>query len=63
MREITASKLSKILEEHKRWIDTDKKEGEKDRIVGGMNVGNHLLYKIGREDKNELPKLWFRESI
>ena len=29
MREITAGELSKILKEHKRWCDTDKKEGEK----------------------------------
>ena len=29
MREITAGKLSKILKEHKRWCDTDGKEGEK----------------------------------
>ena len=29
MREITVSKLSKILEEHKRWCDTGKKEGKK----------------------------------
>ena len=29
MREITADELSKILKEHKRWRDTDEKEGEK----------------------------------
>ncbi len=29
MREISPEELSKILEEHKRWCDTDKKEGEK----------------------------------
>ncbi len=29
MREINASELSKILKEHKRWIDTDEDEGEK----------------------------------
>jgi len=28
MREITVSELSKILKEHKRWIDTDKKDGK-----------------------------------
>ena len=28
MREITTGELSKILEEHKRWIDTDEKEGQ-----------------------------------
>ena len=29
MREITAGKLSKILEEHERWLDTNGDEGEK----------------------------------
>jgi len=29
MREITASELSKILKEHKRWYDTDEDGGEK----------------------------------
>ena len=29
MRKITASKLSKILKEHKRWDGTDEVEGEK----------------------------------
>jgi hypothetical protein len=29
MREITARELSKILQEHKKWIDTDEEEGEK----------------------------------
>ena len=29
MREITVSKLSKILKEHERWCDTDEDEGEK----------------------------------
>ena len=28
MRKIAKSELSKILKEHKRWCDTDKKEGE-----------------------------------
>ncbi|MBT6047078.1 MAG: DUF4433 domain-containing protein [Candidatus Scalindua sp.] len=28
MREITTGELSKILKEHKRWIDTDEKEGQ-----------------------------------
>ena len=28
-RKINASELSKILKEHKRWIDTDEDEGEK----------------------------------
>ena len=28
MRKITAGKLSKILEEHERWCDTDGEEGE-----------------------------------
>jgi len=34
MREITASELSKILKEHERWCDTDKKEGEKADLSG-----------------------------
>ena len=32
MREITAGELSKILKEHKRWLDTDEDEGEKEEI-------------------------------
>ena len=32
MRKFTASKLSKILKEHKRWYDTDKKEGKRAKL-------------------------------
>ena len=34
MRKITASKLSKILEEHGIWIGTDKKEGKRAGLSG-----------------------------
>ena len=42
MREITVSELSKILEEHKRWLDTDKKEGEKADLSGANLSGADL---------------------
>jgi|TARA_B100001964_G_scaffold34526_1_gene36808 hypothetical protein len=32
MRHISAEELSKILKEHKRWIDTDREEGEKAKL-------------------------------
>jgi uncharacterized protein YjbI with pentapeptide repeats len=34
MSKITAGKLSKILKEHERWLDTDKKEGKKADLGG-----------------------------
>ena len=41
MREITVSELSKILEEHKKWRDTDEKEGEKaDLSHANLSVAN-----------------------
>ena len=38
MREITAGELSKILKEHKKWIDTEEKEGKR------ANLSNADLY-------------------
>jgi uncharacterized protein YjbI with pentapeptide repeats len=42
MRKFTASKLSKILKEHKRWHDTDKKEGKR-ADLSGAQLGNAKL--------------------
>jgi hypothetical protein len=42
MREITDGELNKILEEHERWIDTDKKEGEKADLNGAELIGAEL---------------------
>ena len=42
MRKITASELSKILEEHKRWLDTDKKEGKSANLIGANLIGADL---------------------
>jgi hypothetical protein len=38
MREINAGELSKTLKEHKRWLDTDEDEGEKEGIVGRKRI-------------------------
>ena len=42
MREITAGELCKILEEHERWCDTGKKEGEKADLSGANLSGADL---------------------
>ena len=42
-RKITASKLSKILKEHKRWID-DKEEGEQADLYKADLSGAKLIY-------------------
>ena len=49
MRRITAGELSKILKEHKKWIDTDTKEGKCANLSGAYLNGAKLrgAYLIG----------------
>ena len=68
MREITAGELSKIFEEHERWIDTDKKEGKRaDLSCAGLRLQEFLSLEWSRvnlvcrtilikETKNGSPK-------
>ncbi len=60
MREITVSKLSKILEEHKRWCDTDGDEGEKANLsfakLEHADLSNANLYRAN------LSGAWLREA-
>ena len=39
---ITAEDLSKILEEHKRWIETDRKQGQPCDLSGAILSGANL---------------------
>ena len=48
MRRITAGELSKILKEHKRWIDTDEKEGKR------ANLSEADLTQVKNLSINEL---------
>jgi len=49
MREITAGELSKIFEEHERWIDTDKKEGKRaDLSCAGLRLQEFLSLEWSR---------------
>ena len=54
MSKITAGKLSKILKEHKRWIDTDEDEGEKTDLSGAdlsdAKLSNANLEKANLSD-------------
>jgi tetratricopeptide (TPR) repeat protein len=47
MREITAGELSKILEEHKRWLATGKKEGKRADLSGADLSGANLMHVRG----------------
>ena len=48
MREISPEELSKIREEHKRWIDTDEKEGKR------ANLSEADLTQVKNFSINEL---------
>ena len=59
MREISPEELSKILKEHKRWCDTDEKEGEKAYLhkadlsnanLSEANLSSAILFQAGLSD-------------
>ncbi len=56
MSKITAGKLSKILEEHKRWCDTDGEEGEQADLSGanlnGADLSGANLYRTDLSGAN-----------
>ncbi len=66
MRKINAGKLSKILEEHKRWLDTDKKEGKRADLsnanLSGANLSNANLTCADLSDANLYEAdLWYAD--
>jgi tetratricopeptide (TPR) repeat protein len=75
MREITASELSKILKEHKRWTDTDGGEGEEANLRGanlidadlsGATLSNANLYRADLREADlrraDLGGVYLREA-
>ena len=56
MREITVSELSKILEEHERWCDTDKKDGKR-ADLRDANLERANLTQVQNLSINQLPEV------